>query len=103
MAERLKQRAMYEVLYRIWSSVSHGETSLKRISGRAGSGMLLVDAIRSPISLPEMSQHACNLTLLVSQGVVEKAVPGLRDYLREHYLSTVKPALESIKTVTING
>jgi hypothetical protein len=101
LAARLNHLAMYEILYRTWSAVTHGEASLKRISGRADGGMLL-DAIRTPAGLPEMAQHACNLTMIVANVVVDKVVPEQREWLQQHYLTTLRDALARIKSVSID-
>jgi len=43
------------------------------------------------------------LTLFLAQVVVDKVVPGLRDYYREQYVTVVKPALKGIDRVTITS
>ena len=99
---RLKLLSFYEVLYRPWSNVSHGEAALKRISGRAGDGLIL-DPIRSPAKLPEHCLHACQLTTGLVLTLVDKLVPQLREELRHWYINDMKPALNFTTSVAIKG
>lgn len=103
LSVRLKLLSSYEVLYRSWSNVTHGEGALKRISGRADDGRIHIDPIRSPANLPEKCVHACYLTNGLTLAVVDKLVSQLREKLRGWYINHMKPALDFVASVKING
>lgn len=91
----------YEVSYRLWSNVTHGEAALKRLLGRAPDGGVNIQPLRSPVELHVKCLDACNLTNLLTLTVVEKLVPQLRETLRSRFIQHVKPAQDFIRSVKI--
>jgi hypothetical protein len=90
--------AQYETFYRIWSSVSHGESAIKRLSGQRGEEVLL-DPIRSPNGLPAMARNACHICNGMTQFVVDRLVPHLREEMKQRYIRDIKPGLLFIDSV----
>jgi hypothetical protein len=95
LAGVLKMRGRYEVMYRYWSGLAHGESAMKRLTAEE----LQMDPIRSPKGLPIACLNACNLANEMASFLVGRFVPGLTNELKTRYLSHVKPGLEFIKSV----
>jgi hypothetical protein len=93
---------LYEVLYRTWSSVSHGEAALNRISGQSR-GRVALNPIRSPVNLPQICNYAGFLTLDLGRHIVDGLVPHLQGAFRDYYIQHVKPKMDFIQRVKVEG
>jgi hypothetical protein len=98
VALRLKMGSLYEALYRGWSSHTHGETAIKRVSDKKGDE-LQISPIRSPERLPEMCRNACQLCNSMTIFLVDGLVPHLRDEMKGRYIKDIKPGLVFIDSV----
>jgi hypothetical protein len=98
LAIHLKMGSLYESLYRGWSSVTHGEGAIKRLTDQDGE-QLQLDPIRSPKGLPAMARNACQLCNSVTIFLVDGLVPHLRDEMKQRYIHDVKPGLAFIDSV----
>jgi hypothetical protein len=98
LALHLKKGAMYEALYRAWSSVTHGEGAIKRVTGKKGDELRLCP-IRSPEGLPTMCRNACQLSNVLTLVLVDGLVPHLREEMERRYVQDVKPRLAFIEHV----
>jgi len=98
LAGRLKQHAIYETLYRYWSSASHGESALKRmILGKAEG--LQMQPVRSPAGLPAACRHACSLANSMTLFIVDKRLPHLHPEMANRFIERIKPGLDYIDSV----
>jgi Family of unknown function (DUF5677) len=98
LAIHLKIGSLYDILYRLWSSVTHGESAIKRASGVDGD-MLQMSPIRSPERLPEMCRNACQMANSMTMFLVEGLVPHLREEMKQRYIKDIKPGLVFIDSV----
>lgn len=98
VAIHLKMGSMYEALYRGWSSVTHGEAAIKRISGK-NEDALQINPIRSPKRLPEMCRNACQLSNSMALFLADGLVPHLREEMTQRYIKDIKPGLVFIDSV----
>lgn len=98
LAIHLRRGALYEALYRGWSSVTHGEGAVKRVTGKQGDEVQL-SPIRSPEGLTAMCRNACHLCNAMTLFVVGGLVPNLRDEMRCRYIESIQPGLVYIDSV----
>src|SRR5207244_2506506 len=78
LALHLKLGSMYEALYRGYSSVTHGQGAMNRVTGTNGKELVL-DPLRSPRGLPAMCRNACQMCNSMTLFVVDGLVPHLRE------------------------
>ena len=98
LAIHLKCGAIYEALYRSWSSVSHGESAINRAS-TAQSNEARLTPIRWPEKLTEMCRHACHLCNAMTLFLVDGLVPHLREEMKRRYVVEIQPGLAFIDTI----
>jgi hypothetical protein len=98
LALHLKLGSMYESLYRSYSSVTHGEGAIKRVTGKKGQELEL-DPLRSPNGLPAVCRTACQMCNSVTLFVVEGHIPHLREEMRQRYIRDIQPGLRFIESV----
>jgi hypothetical protein len=98
VAIRLKMGSFYDVFYRSWSSVTHGEAAVKRASGIQGDAIQL-SPLRSPELLPEMCRHACQQAHSMVLFIIHGLLPHLEAEMKERYIRDVRPGLLFIDSV----
>jgi len=98
LAIHLKAGSLYEAPYRAWSSVTHAEAAIKRISS-GKEDQLEVSPVRSPEGLPAMCRNACQLCNTMTVFLVDGLVPHLRDEMKQRYVKDIKPGLVFIDSV----
>jgi hypothetical protein len=98
LALHLKLGSIYESLYRGYSSVTHGEGAMKRVTGKRDERLEL-DPLRSPRGLPAMCRNACQICNSVTLFMVDGLVPHVREEMRQRYINDIKPGLEFIDSV----
>lgn len=93
LAARLKLLTLYEVFYRSWSKVTHGNAAIKRGLLPAGEGVVKHDPIRSPRGLQGRCTDACVLTQLLTWALIERVVPRLKEEYKVWWRGKMEPAL----------
>ena len=98
LALYLKKGSEYEVFYRQWSNVGHGEGAVKRLLSKKGEGAEF-NAIRSPMKLPAMCRDACHLCNGTTRLIVDGLVPHISPAINECYQKEIQPGLHFIESI----
>lgn len=101
LAQRVNMRATYDILYREWSRVTHGQDLLAFID-RTSEGESALGRIRNTERLKEVSSFAASFLLGATRQTVGKFRPGETlgywyiDKIRERYIQLTSTSIDSI-------